>query len=110
MRTRNGSVSSVLSDKETRSSPEFDEKLLTVVHQRRLLLAAEHLQQWARRSRARVYGDVVAGAVAATRIEVLSYKVTMHPGRFKELRYSLRPSHRNKRRYKREVDGENGMG
>lgn len=73
-----------------RSSPELDEELLTVVLQLRLFFAAKHLQQWARCGRARVDGDVVAGAVAATRIKVFPYKVTMHP--FQGHRDSLRLS------------------
>lgn len=77
------------SDKKMRSSPEFNEEFLTFVYQRRLLIAAEHLQQRTRRGWARVNGDVVAGAVAATRIEVLPYKMTMHPGRFKDFRTSF---------------------
>lgn len=67
--------------KEMHLSPEFDEKLLTVVYQCRLFLAAEHLQQRTRRSRTGINGDVVAGAVAATRIEIFPYKMTMHPER-----------------------------
>jgi len=86
-------------DKEMRFSPKFNEEFLTFVYQRRLLLAAEHLQQRTWRGWTRVNGDVIAGAMAATRIEVLPYKMTMHPGRFKDFRTSfVFPYKRNKRR------------
>lgn len=46
--------------------------------------------------------------MAATRVEVFPYKMTVHSGRVKDFRYSHRFSHEDKRRDKREVDGENG--
>ena len=55
--------------------PELDQQFPAAVRQRGFVLETEHLQKGARRCRARVHGDVVAGAVPRTNADGNVYLV-----------------------------------